>query len=653
MQTNKPTRFYTYCSIYKMMMVISARKTRSLLFFVLLLFTIPEAAGQLPYKLIDGRDGNYCSSCKATISNMPPEVLFGIQINNDGDVYFSMNNIEWFDKIFTGNSYGVSVDLVPKEIYACNKSVNANGINILPKGTMLFPVYKPALVKGIDALQENVLFVKIGRVPQAMLNKELEGNLVIVSGNNICYYSNFINIERSVWKLLPMGLFTDSLLRNEETVSGGKVEFFTYTKKVQVEIPFEKASARLNKHYLAGLYDSLQLNQYRIRKVEARAYSSVEGSEKINNELMRRRADTIVQALKKYQDRLPAVKIIKAENWLDFFRDIDETPFSYLQDFSKNEIKQKLTDSSLYKSIEPILAKHRKAILTIYLETKSAAAEVSNVSILTDFDKAVQQKNINTARAIQKELAERIKDAKLPVDYINRLEVPETAEFSSLLNDREVYKYLLKATTEYEALENFLALDKLAPGNGRINYNICVLRFFMWQYGGDTASKKILLKQINSLPAIGINETLAKRMLINYHILKCEEDMQAYNYAAKDVSLGIIRETYGQLTMNDEDMYAVAKYYAYYSKNEWAEDIIIPRIDKTDASEDLIFYYVNLQFYHPDRYNSDEFRKATLNAINLNRKRFCDFFLPNDRGGAGMQLLEYEELKKTYCETCR
>jgi hypothetical protein len=632
---------------------MTARKYPNLLLSFLLFFTASNITGQLPYKLIDGREGNYCSSCKATISSMPREVLFGIQINADGNVYFSMNNTEWFTKIFSGNSYGVTVDLIPKDRYACGKDAGNDETDMLPRGTMLFPVFKPELVKGINGLEQGGLFVKIGRVPPNMLNKEIEGNLVIVNGNNICYYTNFVNIDRSVWKLLPMGLFTDSLLRNEESVSGSQTDFFTYTKKVQVAVPFGKASANLNRNYLHGLYDSLQLASYRIRKVEVRAYSSVEGSEKINNELMRRRADTIVQALKKYQDRLPQVKIIKAENWLDFFNDIAETSFSDLQELSKTVIKQKLTDSSLYKAIEPMLAKHRKAILTIYLETKSAAAAVNNASILTDFDKAVKEKNITAARAIQKELAERIVDAKLPLDYINRLEVPETAEFSSLLNDREVYKYLLKATTEYEALDNFLALDKLAPGNGRINYNICVLRFFMWQYGGDTSLKKILLKQINNLPEMGINATLAKRMLINYHILKCEEDMQAYNYGAKDVSLEIIRKVYSELTMSDEDIYAIAKYYAYYSKNEWAEEIITPRIDKTDISEDLAFYYVNLQFYHPSSFSDDDFRKATLNAINLNRKRFCNFFLSNDRGGASMQLLEYEELKAIYCDACR
>jgi hypothetical protein len=278
---------------------------------------------------------------------------------------------------------------------------------------------------------------------------------------------------------------------------------------------------------------------------------------------------------------------------------------------------------------------------------------VSGISILSDFNKAVNEKKITVARTILKEIAERIASSKLPYDYIKQIEVPQTKEFSSLLSDREVYKYLLKATTEYEALENFMALKDLDPYNGRICYNVCALRFFMWQYGGDTISQNKLLPEINMLPSMGINNILVKRMLINYHILKCEENLRAFNYAAKDRSLLIIRSIYKDLALNDEDIFSIAKYYAYYSHQQWAEEIITPRIDKTDVSEDLVFYYTNLLFFNPGTYSSELFHKACLNAINLNRKRFCKFFLPNDKGGASMQLLEYEEIKAMYCDGCK
>jgi len=628
-------------------------KLKRTILATLFLFICDWSLGQLPYQLMDGREHRYCEACRSVIEEMPREVLFGIHINSNGEIYFSMNNKIWFDKIFKNNSYGVTVDLVAEDRYACGKKINSSNQSVLPMGTMLAPVYRPDLITGTDALSEGSVYVKIGKLPASLKNKKVEGNLVIVNGSYICYYTNFVNIDRSVWQLLPMGLFTDSLILDTKKDTNGQADFFTYSKKLQVEVPFEKGSTTFSSNYLRGIYDSLELTKFNLRKIEVRAYSSVEGPESINKSLMKRRADTIIQALQKYEPSLRRITVLTAENWLDFFKDIESTKFSNLFELSKQEIKQRLTDKTLLDSIEPILAKHRKAVVTIYLEAKSAAAAIEDSSIFTDFKKAVSEKKLSRARDIQKELVERIMDNKMPLEYINRLEVPKTKDFSSLLNDREVYKYLLKATTEYEALDNFLELQKIDASNGRINYNICALRFFMWQFGGDTLAKKILLNEINILPRQGINNMLVKRMLINYHILKCEDDMQVFNYAGKDSSLYIIHNMYEELTLNDEDIFSLAKYYAYYSQQDWAEEIIAPRIDKIDVSEDLVFYYVNLLFFHPATYGNENFNKAILNAINLNNKRFCNFFLPNDMGGASMQLLEYDEIKKTYCDGCK
>jgi len=618
---------------------------------ILLLTVISNTSAQLPYKLMDGREHKYCEACIETIESMPKEVLFGIQINTNGDVYFSMSNKIWFDKIFKSNAYGISVDLVSKERYNCARE--DNGSLGLPKGSMLFPVYRDDLLKGMESLTDDHVFVKIGKVPAALMNKELEGNLVILNGNLICYYTNFVNIDRSVWQLLPMGLYTDSLIQETQTGNFETGDFYTYSKKVQLVIPFQKGSTSFNSNYLKTFYDSIQLSNYHIRKVEIRAYSSVEGAEKFNKELMKKRADTILHAVKKYEPSLKRIDVLTAENWLEFFQDIKATELEEWQQLSKNDIKQKLTDKVLLTKAEQVLAKERKAVVTLYLETRSAIAFTTGDALFSEFKKAIVEKNINAARAIQKELVEQIIDNKVPVEYINRLEVPQTKDFSILLNDREVYKYLLKASSEYEALGNFLLLRKLDPDNSHINYNICALRFFMWQFGGDSTAQKILLNEINRLPALGINNTLVKRMLINYHILNCEEDMRTYRYDDKDSSLQVIRNIYDSITLNDEDIYSLAKYFANYARHDWAQEIVTPRIDKIDVSENLVFYYVNLLFYFPASYSSDEFRNALLNAVNLNPQRFCNFFRPNDKGGAGMQLLDYDEIKAMYCETCR
>ena len=199
---------------------------------------------------------------------------------------------------------------------------------------------------------------------------------------------------------------------------------------------------------------------------------------------------------------------------------------------------------------------------------------------------------------------------------------------------------------------NLLEIKKLDPENGRVNYNICVLRFFMWQYASDTSSVKLIKQEIESLPKQGVSDLLVQRLQMNYYIMKCEDQMKAYDYKGKDSSLAHIRSVYDKIQPTDVEIYSLANFYSFYSNMEWAQEIIEPRISSIDVDEDLVFYYLNLLFYHPSMYDTKEFYQATLNAINLNVNRFCKFFKPSSSGGASMQLLEYPVIKKFWCAEC-
>lgn len=610
---------------------------------------------QFPFGLVDQRQHTYCQGCRQLLDEKPKEVLFGLNIDRDGSIYFSMTDINWFQKIFKNNSYGVTVDIVSKTRYACPGWISSPAARpgfALPRGTVVEPTYRKALLDG-NLATDGSITVKIGKLPAVLKEQELESNLVIVNGNFICYYSNFVNITRTSWQLLPMGLFTDSLIRDTKKNGSIPADFFTYTKKEQLTIPFGKSSAAFDAAYFKRCFDSIRLSEYQIQQAEIRAYSSVEGREITNKLLMQKRADTIVKVLKQYQPLLKRITINTAENWLEYFTDIEKTNIEELKGLSKTETRKKLFLPSLAASVEPLLSHHRKAVITFYLKGKSSIAFSNEEQMLNAFKNAIAQMNIAEARTIQKEIVDEIADNRLPADYINKLEVPQSKEFSSLLNDREVYRYLLKATSEYEAYQNFLTLQKLDPSNGHVRYNLCALSFFMWQYGGDTSIGGTLLQQLNELQEYGINNVLVKRMQINYHILAGEEYMEHFEYDKKDSCVDYIYDVYQNLRLDDDDIYSLAKYFAFYSRLDYAEEIVTPRIDQLDVSEDLLFFYINTQFYNPSSFDSELFGKAMLNAVSLNPKRYCNFFLPNDRGGASMQLLEYPGLRNIYCETCR
>src|SRR5690606_15036905 len=116
--------------------------------------------------------------------------------------------------------------IISKDKYDCTK--NAREGYTIPKGFILPGVYKDELVRNSNQLVKGSIFTKIGKIPPSLKGKELEGNLMILSGEYICYYTNFVNIDRSVWDLLSMGLFVDSLLNESRTTNEDNKEYFIY-----------------------------------------------------------------------------------------------------------------------------------------------------------------------------------------------------------------------------------------------------------------------------------------------------------------------------------------------------------------------------------------------------------------------------------------
>lgn len=601
------------------------------------------------------KDGRFVSSCVATqrlLEDMPEEVLFGISIDTvTADVYFSMSDRIWFNKLFLGPNDGVTADLVTKSQYDCNAVTPPN--EKLPKGFMLPVVYLDELKQKMKDNALGSVIVKIGQVPASLRKnmRDLEGNLVVVKNGLICHYTNFVDIDRSLWALLPMGLHTDTVISTEKLLEPGSSGVLQYTRKLQFTIPFAKNKTVFNQADLKPLYDSLHLVDYRIRKIAIRAYSSIEGTETANKQLQKQRSLSMIKALQQYQTKGILQEVTTAENWIEFYQDVARTPHASLSGLSREAVKQKLQDKVIADQLEPVLKNHRKAIVTIYLDNKRGLEKVANQDLSVQFRNALAQKNIYKASLIQQEVYERIADNRLPRDYEQKLEVPQEKGYSMLLSDRETYKYQLGLTGEDEALENFKTLFLLDSTSGRIRYNICALTFPFWQYDTAFIDRQVFLHDIESLRRFGIESSLVKRMLINYHIISCEHSMYRNDYASKDISLLEVVRNYMDIQLSDPEILSLAKYLCLYSKCPMAEKLVAKRVTSIDVNEDLLFYYINIKLFEPG--SLLKLKTEVNNAININRSRFCRLFNSLNNGGASFQLLGDPSLKKVYCEYCQ
>jgi hypothetical protein len=206
---------------------------------------------------------------------------------------------------------------------------------------------------------------------------------------------------------------------------------------------------------------------------------------------------------------------------------------------------------------------------------------------------------------------------------------------------------------DLDAIKQFEKYKIIDPENAKINYNICSLKFKLWAFDSTIVSSSEFWKEIVKIRRSNeIDISLARRMVINYHILMSEQHQSRFEYDLKDSSVSFIYRKYKDLNLNDRELYSLAKFLVYYSRDDEATEIVSDKMDKIDIDEDLLFYYINLMFYDKYATSDPDFVKAVQNATSINKERFCHFFDSTNKGGAGFSLFEDKYLRGFYCKYC-
>lgn len=586
-----------------------------------------------------------CNSCFQVLSSKPEDVRFGIQRENNF-LYFVMNDLNWFHKLFDSNGDGVAIDIVFKKQFPCSQN-NDVPSSWAYRGLLLKPVYKNELVKYNVSINPSEIAVKIGEVPYGMENEEVEFNMLLLKNKFLCYYNNFYDIPGHKWDLLEMGLFMDTL--TEEKLSETS---YLISKGVKFVIPFEKDKFEYSPKDIKPLYDSLHLNRFDIKSISLRAYASVEGSTEHNLVLQQKRAESIINALQSFQLDTITKDILTSENWVEFMDDISSTRYSHFKDFSKTDIKKSLEDKQVSLDLENILSKHRKAILHLNVEIKGYESYNNPSKAKKLFEQALAENKIKDALEIQKILFSKVKSGILPSSLLDSLEIPQKVEYGLLLNNQSAFKFIENENYLYTALKQFEKLEEILPHSPQIKYNICVLKLKSALIGDQVTDFNKLRHDIQTLEKYKVDRRLIKRLLINYAIIMSEYLIKNKRYSDKDKMVKYIYDNYKDLNPTEEDAINLAQYFVEYSKYEWATALLTPYARKVDINEDLLFYYLNLTIIKEDFAKKPYFKTVLLNAININRDRYCRLFNSNNNEGITFQLLSTPLLKKMYCENC-
>lgn len=590
-----------------------------------------------------------CKQCFQIFSQKPKEVRFSIK-REKTNLYFEINDKKWFNLLFKNAGDGIAIDVVVKDRYDCEyESVKDAQI----RGLLLKPSYSKKLKSGLKPSGENNFRVHVGRVPDAFINDELEFNILFLSNKNLCNYYWIYDLESYPWELLDMGMYLDSLTYNSKQIKPvGEEGYLLRHKTLKFKIPFEKNKAEYSQEDIRPIYDSLRLTDFNIKTINIKAYSSIEGSLERNVELQEQRANSIVKALQSFQKPTIKTKISSSENWVEFLNDIEGTKYEALITLNKNQVKSKLV-GTLSKELEPVLKNHRKAILELELEKKDKYKNMQADELVSKFNKAILSENLDEANELQNSIFEKMKEKEISPEFLRKMDIPKQSKFAKIFNKNSAYRYMQNVREAVIVYNELLELEKLAPKEPRIKYNIAAIKIKLWHYKWQDIDETKLKNQINALKNYGIDKSLISRMLVNFHIIKAENLMRKRDYQNKDIAVKYVNSNYKNFPLSDYDYLSLAQFFSYYANTDLSVKLLEDKAKSIDIDENLLFYYLNLTLVDRDLTSDSNYRTIMLNAINMNKERFCKLFNSVENGGVTFQLLENDYLRQTYCEECK
>jgi len=588
-----------------------------------------------------------CGRLEAKFLHMAKEVSFGVTLDDQKRIYFEFNNREWLTALFQNPFDGMAIDIVTKDLYACDAPV----VNGHIRGELLPPLYRENIKKRIQRIQEGYYGILLGKLPLKYHNKDLEFNIIFLQNRSYCRYQTTYKLQSYNYDLLDMGIYLDSITYNPTNANSGSDAYATKYKKLSFKVPFEKNKTTFTPEDIKPLYDSLRLTDYNIKKIDIKAYSSIEGSLERNQELQQKRSQSIITALQSFQKATMETEVSTAENWVEFLDDIEGTEYDFLKSLGKAAVKQTVV-GEVAEQLEPYLKNHRKAVIAIYLEKIDQYQDLSENELVTAFNSAIANEQLDRAAQLQYSLFQKLRNNTSDPDLLDQMVIPKQKRFVDFFNATSAFRYEMDRANLISAYYDFQELHKWAPENKKIAYNMIALKLRLNHLFQSIPEEDDSLEKISSLETLGISKKLLDRMRVNYHITKSELLMRERKYEDKDKSVRFILDTYKNLPLSDADYLSLAQYVTYYYDTETAIDLLREQVAKIEVDKRLLFYYLNLTLINDAIVAKPAYRKIMLNAINLDKKRFCKLFEPSNAGGVTFQLLDNTFLKRTYCENC-
>lgn len=576
----------------------------------------------------------------------------------DGFVYFKYDQYKQLKKLLKEPTDGLALDFIQKEQYSCNRP-NIVDFRLVNKGIMTKRV-KPSKLEKNNLISDEKerkrrIDVKLAPLP-ANIGQDYEINLLVINNKHVCkVITPFFDDEAAIEFVKEIELLAD-------TLTIGVPAYTPLVEKASLEfiIPFERNKFEYKPEDIEPLINKLNEPDFIINKLTIEAYSSLEGTDEANRMLQKKRAESIIDALKQRQRVKFISNIITDYNLNDFKRDVKGTEWDKLANMSIKEIQDYIVKNNLQKRMEHILQKHRYARIKMDI-TYKLDPENEEKYVLNRFNKCIKENNLTQALAIQKFIFKKVVAKKYSTEAVLGQQIPEKPEYAGLLmnklwlsgllmNKLWLEKYIKKDELGEDYCQRIAKLHELAPDNYYIRYNHYYCRILFDEFKNDKQYTD-LQRDISSLYATGLKKRTVDLLNLEFQFKKIQlldtlDTPSPLLLAALDTikSISKLTETNWQNSLKLAYIFMGQKDY------EFAAKLIEPYINKDNVFDELIFNYLSICSHLPHKYSSPKFTLAVQKAIELDPNRFCSLY---KKKKLSIQSLENPHVKEIYCKTCK
>lgn len=595
------------------------------------------------YNLIENGEG--CNEFVQLYKSFPKNATYSLEII-DKQVFFVTNNEKVFETLFDHKTDGIALDIVSKSQYQCGMPIQKT--SWASKGKLLAPIYQKELHERIQSREGGAIVVDCGQLPSYFNKSTHEVNLVVIQKQSVCEYKNSLNLTSDEWSITDINL-------HEYQNAVEDVEFYyqNKNKKISTSIFFEKEEYSFDSERLTNIFSAYDTTSLHITDATIRVFNSVdETANDQTRELGSERIAEIISVLQPHQ----ASKIIPSThvqtNWAELTKDITGSSYAYLLKMKKQEVMDELQKEELVKELEPILKKHRRAMVELTIGKRIADKDMAPERLKAKYLSTLSHKAIQEATHLQNTLYERIRDGKIDNAFLDDVKIPFSIEFAPLLNNKICLAYELK---KLGAVETYEALNKLRGFIAKfpeIQYNIATVKLKSWVIDETLTTEPDLFEELEKLKRLNVDSHNTARLYANYYLLKSYYDAEKGNDKARERSMNSMYSYSTNANLSNKDIYNISLFYTKFNMYEEARKIIAPRISTDSPDENLLFHFIALSAQQGKDLEQTYMQELIRLAVGINPKRFCNMFNSKADEGLSFQLLEHSVFQNIHCETC-